>query len=168
MESDVAWYALTVSIIALLISAVTATINVVKWWGEGVKLRVHIHPELVVIGGYPEDRDRYIGITAINRGTAKTTIIGVILAHDPGWFRAVVLRGKSQLYAPVQPGLPNQPTKFPDVIEPGTRWQTFLPHAPRVEPLMREGRLFVGLNWSHQDKPTWHRVERPKAESKKP
>src|SRR5712664_2221355 len=73
-----------VAIYAAIVSTSALLLNLKSWLDSGIKLKVSLIPDGVIMGGDPkfDDKDIVI-ITVVNRGDAPTMITNLVLLEMP-------------------------------------------------------------------------------------
>jgi hypothetical protein len=78
-----------VAVYAAVVGTSGFLLNLKTWWDKGVKIKLNLTPDGVVIGGEPEtDEKDHVILKATNRGDAPTMITNMVLFEMPtGWPR---------------------------------------------------------------------------------
>jgi hypothetical protein len=158
-------WALCVSGGVLFISVCVFGLELRRWLNEGVRLSLTVITDARLISGSQEDKNTYVSLTVMNRGSAPTTITHMILYSYPSrlalWISARLTRWmkqqRPQTFIVANTGAPGP---LPYVLEPGHHWVGMATHTPELERMIDAGRLYVGVIGSHSNKPQFMAVRR--------
>ena len=172
-EVAVARYAARISLWAFGVSAGSLCVALCvfvlelrRWFDEGVRLSMSVMADAKFLGGVQRDDKTYIAITVTNRGSAATTITHMVLYNYPSlvglWLpkRPRFLNRWLKRYWPETFVVNTVQQPLPHVLEPGRNWHGMAVHTPKLEAMIKAGRLFVGVIGSHSDKILWRRIRR--------
>jgi hypothetical protein len=156
-QSWVALYAAIVSTSALLL-------NLKTWLDSGIKLKVSLIPDGLIMGGDPQfDEKDLIIVNVINRGDAPTMITNLILMEMPTWWARFRKRA-ARYFVVANPQLKGYPHNVPSELGPAKTWTGVVRHRQDVIGDIRNGHFFVAVHASHRDKPYIRII--PKAKEK--
>jgi len=142
--------------------AVIATLalawNIVVALRAGARVKVRATPNMMIMPRQPVTGDRrFIFVTAVNRGSAPTTI-----THFLGFHAASVLhlirRNREHFAVNTGGGLG---LHLPYVLQPGQEWQGMADQQELAESF-RGGFLFVGVQHNQRNRAVYVRVRLPK------
>lgn len=139
MGSGVAMYAAAISTLALIISVVTATVQVRKALSEGVKLKLHAMSEVKTL----DQLVTFVAVTVTNRGTAATTLTYLLLRD----YRTDADIRRKRAYFTAAAGA----LAVPYLLKPGEIWQGRIEHNARLKQMLAAGRLHIGVVSSHRE-----------------
>lgn len=179
----IAIFALVVSVVSVVISAGSFSLEFRRWFESGVKLkltysidRIHVvHGESIL-----EPDKRYISVDVSNRGDAPTTLTHLTFIYHPtiwdewrydfsrSFIRRIVpysnlwksldsKRSVNFLYYGLNPANPQ-----PHFLEPGARWSETCLQNEDIDKMLNDGRLWLRIYANHADKPIKIRLRRRK------
>jgi hypothetical protein len=160
MMTPQAWVALY----AAIVSTSALLLNLKGWIDSGVKLKLSLIPDGVIMGGDPrfDDKDIVI-ITVVNRGDAPTMITNLVLMEMPTWWSKVRKRPTRSFIVP-NPQPKGYPPNVPFDLAPSKNWTGVLRNKQKHTGDLHTGHFFVAVHASHRDKPYLHAI--PKAKKK--
>ena len=144
-----------VAIYAALVATIVLLWDVIKWWRQGPRLQGSAVPDMIVIGGHPEDRNTYISFSVSNVGSAPTTIktVGLVAYRRPSW----MLPRKQAEGAHIRHGYPGY--ELPCLLAPGAEFRSRVIQQPMIEEWSRKYWLYGAIYHSVSRKPTLLRIK---------
>jgi hypothetical protein len=158
-----------VAIYAAVVATSALLLNFKSWFDSGVKLRLGLMVDGMVIGGDPrhEEEDLVI-LTVTNRGDAPTMITKMVLFEMPWWERYRIGPRKirpTKSYVIPNPQLKGYPPNVPSVLEPAKQWTGALRRREDIIPDLRTGKFYTGVCASHRDRPYLVRIPKKKMDT---
>jgi hypothetical protein len=154
-ETWVAIYAAVVGTGALLL-------NFKGWLDSGVKLKLRVIPDGMVIGGGPElDEKDLVILTVMNRGDASTEITSMVLLEFNSIYQRWQLTPHAS-YIVTNPQHKGYPSNLPSDVAPGKRWTGSIRQRLDIIPNLRTGTFYTGVYTTTRDKPYLIRIPRKK------
>ena len=139
-----------VAIYAAIIGTSAFVLNLKSWWDSGVKLRLSIMADGVIIGAGPQyDEPNLVILTVTNRGDAPTVITNMILFE----FRSSLQRWRtrpSKSYVIPNPQLKGYPPNVPGDLEPSKRWTGVIRNRDDLGINLHDGRHYTGVYASNR------------------
>lgn len=143
-----------VAIYAAVLSTISILWQIWVWFRTGPRLRVTANTNMLVMGGYNKNDQKYVVINVVNRGSAKTTITHVVM-----------FTYKSVIYKML-----NRPDKsfvvkhdvlacqIPYVIDAGCTFMSMTTQNDDMESLSRTSKLYMGVFHSFRARPVLTRI----------
>ena len=159
-EAWIAIYAAVVATSALLL-------NFKTWLDSGVKLKLSVIPDGVVIGGGPKfDEKDLVILTVMNRGDATTMITSMVIFEINSWRQLWRVR-PAKSYVVTNPQLLGYPPNLPSDLEPGKKWTGAIRKRDDVIHNLRDGWHYTGIYTTTRNRPYLVRIpkEKPKLRS---
>jgi hypothetical protein len=151
-----------VAIYAAIVGTGALLLNFKTWIDSGVKLKISLIPDGVVIGGGPEFDERDIIIVSVtNRGDASTMITGLHLFEIPSWWRLWRFR-PTHCYLVANPQLKGYPPNVPSELLPAKAWHGAIRNQPDDPLDVRTGNFYAGIYASHRDRPYLKHIPKKK------
>jgi hypothetical protein len=134
-----------VAIYAAVIGTSAFLLNLKSWFDSGVKLKLHLAPDSMTLGGGPElDEKNLIILYVTNRGDAPTVVKSMVLfevssrwqlllfnvTYSLRWWRWKV-NPKANYMIP-NPQLKGYPPNIPSALEPSKMWTGALRERPDI------------------------------------
>jgi hypothetical protein len=95
-----------VAIYAAVVATSALLLNFKTWFDSGVRLRLHLVPDGMTIGGGPDvDEKDLVILTVINRGDAPTMITNMILWEMPTVLHRLRIRKPANYFVVTNPHL---------------------------------------------------------------
>ena len=158
-EAWVAIYAAVVATSALLL-------NFKSWMDSGVKLRLSVVPDGMIIGGGPElDEKDLVILHVSNRGDAPTTVISMVIFEVNSWYQLWRIR-PAQSYVVMNPQYLGYPPNLPSELEPGKTWTGVIRRRADVIRDIRDGWHYTGIYTTTRDRPYLIRIPKTKPKLK--
>lgn len=155
-----------VSIYAAIIGTSAFMLNLKNWFDSGVKLKMNLIPDGLIIGGSPEfDEKDLIIVNVTNRGDAPTMITNLALLEMTTLWERWRLRPRKSYIVP-NPQLKGYPPNIPFDLEPAKKWTGVVRKRTDVIPNLHTGTFYIGVYASHRDRPYLSVI--PKAKDKLP
>jgi hypothetical protein len=153
-----------VAIYAAIVSTSALLLNLKSWLDSGIKLKVSLIPDGVIMGGDPkfDDKDIVI-ITVVNRGDAPTMITNLVLLEMPTRWAKFRKRATRAFVVP-NPQPKGYPPNVPFDLAPAKSWTGVLRNRQKHTGDLHTGHFYVAVHASHRDKPYYHLI--PKAKKK--
>jgi hypothetical protein len=155
-ETWVAGYAAVVATSAFLL-------NLKTWFESGVRLRLSVIAEGVVVGGGPEfDEKDLIILNVSHRGDAATMITSMVVLEINSWYELWRCKPLVSYFIP-NPQLKGEPPNVPADLEPGKRWTGAIRSTNNKARHFRNGRHYVGVYTTTRNRPYLKRIPKTKA-----
>jgi hypothetical protein len=134
-----------IAIYTAIVGSGALLLNFKNWLDSGVKLRLSVISDGMVIGGGPEldERDLII-LNVVNRGDASTQISSMIILEITSWWQLRTLRPKSS-YVVTNPQLKGRPQNVPGEVKPGKKWAGVIRQRSDIISDMRTGNFYTGV-----------------------
>jgi hypothetical protein len=159
-ETWIAIYAAVVATSALLL-------NFKTWFDSGVKLKLSVISDGMIIGGGPElDEKDLVILNVMNRGDASTMLTSMVIFEINSWYQFWRVR-PAKSYVVTNPQLKGYPPNLPSDLEPGKKWTGAIRKRDDVIRNLRDGWHYTGIYTTTRDRPYLIRIPRvkPKPES---
>jgi hypothetical protein len=154
-ETWVAIYAAVVGTGALLL-------NFKSWFESGVKLKLRVIPDGMIIGGGPDlDEKDLVILTVMNRGDASTEITSMVLLEFTSIYQRWRFRPDNS-YAIMNPQHKGYPANLPSDLAPGKRWTGSIRRRLEIIPDLRTGAFYAGVYTTTRDRPYLARIPKQK------
>ena len=171
---NTAAWALVISVGSLCVALWTFTLQLLRYFDEGVRLNLSVMVGARLVGGLA-DLNKYLSVTVTNRGSAPTTITHMVLFNYPSrlarrvpqWLYRRVKWFHAKSYVIIN--YTGHPGPIPYLLEPGRMWMGMTKQTPEFDKMIEDGRLYVGIICTHSDKTLFKRVKRewkPPADAK--
>jgi len=156
-EAWIAIYAAVVATSALLL-------NFKTWLDSGVKLKLSVVPDGMIVGGGPEfDEKNLVILNVSNRGDATTTVTSMVIFEVNSRYQLWRIR-PAKSYVVTNPQLLGYPHNLPSELESGKKWTGVIRQRSDVIPDIRDGWHYTGIYTTTRDRPYLIRI--PKAKPK--
>jgi hypothetical protein len=153
-----------IAIYAAVVATSALLLNFKSWFDSGVKLRLGLMVDAVVIGDDPDPEEKdLIVLTVTNRGDAATTIKYMLLFEMPWWERFRLRSRKirpTHSYVIPNPQLKGSPANTPSLLEPAKQWTGALRKRDDLD--LRTGKFYTGVYASNRDRPYLIRIPKNK------
>lgn len=148
-----------VAIYAAVIGTSAFLLNLKTWLDSGVKLKLSIIPDGVVIGSANPQHDEHdlVILTVINRGDAPTHITNMVLWELGSWWRLWRLRPTKSYVIP-NPELRGFPPNMPADLEPGKQWRGLIRRRLDIIADYQTGTFYTGITTTTRNRPYLIRV----------
>jgi hypothetical protein len=157
-KPDTSWIALYAAIVATS----AFFLNLKSWFESGVRLRLSVISDGMIIGGDPahDERDLVI-LTVVNRGDAPTMITTMVVLEINSWYQLWRVRPAAAYMIP-NPQPRGHPCNVPADLDPGKKWTGFVRNRQdepkRVD--FRDGWHYVGVYTTARNRPYLKRIRR--------
>lgn len=144
-------WSLGVAVLALLVAGFAAGLELRRYLGEGVHLRLSV---MANARCHPEPPGTFLMLSVYNRGDQPTTLTHMVLEYYPTrlgpwlpvWIRRLYAKHKREVSVVLPPGV-----LLPHVLKPGTIWTGLVRHTPKLAAEIATGRLYAGVAASHSN-----------------
>jgi hypothetical protein len=151
-----------VAIYAAIVGTGALLLNFKSWLESGVKLKLRVIPDGMIIGGGPElDEKDLVILTVMNRGDASTEITSMVLLEFTSIYQRWRLRAHKS-YAVTNPQHRGYPANLPSDLAPGKRWTGSIRQRPEIIPDLRTGVFYTGVYTTTRDGPYLIRIPKRK------
>lgn len=148
-----------VAIYAAVVGSCALLLNFKTWLDSGVKLKLSLISNGIVIGGDEQfdERDLVI-VTVINRGDEPTMITSLCFFEIPSWWRRIRFR-PIKSYVVTNPQLKGYPPNVPSELAPSKSWRGVIRKRADDLPLdlrapnLETGNFYVGVYTTNRDRP---------------
>lgn len=156
-KPDTSWIALYAAIVATS----AFFLNLKSWFESGVRVRLSVISDGMIIGGDPayDERDLVI-LTVVNRGDAPTMITTMVVLEINSWYQLWRVRPAASYMIP-NPQAKGHPLNVPADLDPGKKWTGFV-RSRQDEPKrnFRDGWHYVGVYTTTRNRPYLKRIRR--------
>lgn len=136
-------WVLGIAAYAAMVSTFVLGWDVYKWLASGPRIDLAVSSGMIVLGGAVPDPKTYISVTASNVGDRPTTITNMGGMYFDSWWRAYVVRRKSdQAFIVHQP---SQAQRLPYRFEVGGQWIGLADQTDDIVQMAKDGYLFFIL-----------------------
>jgi hypothetical protein len=151
-----------VAIYAAIVGTGALLLNFKSWFDSGVKLKLSVIPDGMVIGGDSEMDERDLVILhVVNRGRASTMVNSMVLLEITSWWQFWRLRPKTS-YVVTNPQYKGYPQNIPADIEPGKKWTGIIRQRPDLIRSIHTGDFYTGIYTTDRDRPYLIRIPKKK------
>jgi hypothetical protein len=151
-----------VAVYAAVVATSVLLLNIKTWFDSGVKLRLGLMADGMVIGGDPRhEEEDLVVLTVTNRGDAPTTITHMVLFEMPWWERWRIRPRKirpTKSYLIPNPQLKGYPPNVPSLLEPAKQWTGAIRKREDTIPDVHTGNFYTGIYASHRERPYLVRI----------
>jgi hypothetical protein len=142
-----------VSIYAAILATTALALNIKTWFDAGVRLKLSLIPDGVVIGGDPQfDEKDLVIVTVINRGRTVTVISNLLLYEfSSRW--GVRRKRPCKSYVIPNPQLKGYPSNIPMELAPSKTWTGAIRRRDDLNINLHDGRHYVAVCTTHRDEP---------------
>jgi hypothetical protein len=148
-----------VAIYAAVIGTSAFFLNLKMWLESGVKLKLSVMPDGMVIGSGDPDLDEkdLIILSVMNRGDAATNITSMILFEITSWWQLWRIR-PAKSYVVTNPQFRGYPPNLPSDLEPGKKWTGAIRQRPDIIADLLTGTYYTGIYTTARDRPYLIRI----------
>lgn len=151
-----------VAIYAAIVGTGALLLNFKSWLDSGVKLKLRLIPDGMIIGGGPNvDERELVILTVMNRGDASTEITSMVVLEFNSFWDLWRLRSKNS-YAITNPQHKGYPPNLPSDLAAGKRWTGSIRQRPDLIPNLHTGKFYAGVYTTTRDRPYLVRIPRSK------
>ncbi len=161
MEWLKTWLEGSVAAYAAIVATAALALEIRRWLESGVRIALSTMPGAILVGGalnQGQKRDRYLGLTASNRGDVATTITHMVLFNYGSWRNRLTRNPIISAIVPEPTAHSGQP--FPCFLEPGRYFHGLALYSPELESWIETGWLYVGVICTHDVDPILVRVKK--------
>lgn len=155
-------WTLGIAVYGAFVATVVLGWDAYKYLATGPKVEITAQTGMVRMGLRPPDPNKYISITAVNKGDRPTTITNLGFLYYDTWFKARFRRNRASFAAVVTE--PSQAQRIPYRFDVGDQWIGLCEQDAEVEKMIREGYFFMVLYHSHGGKGVRYRLAFSKRE----
>jgi hypothetical protein len=147
-----------IAIYAAIVGTGALLLNFKAWFDSGIKLKLSLIADGVVIGGDPQFDERGIIIVSVtNRGDAPTMITGLHFFEFPTIWARWRYR-PTQSFVVMNPQLKGYPPNIPYELSPAKTWTGVIRQRGDLVEDIYSGNFYAGVYGSHRDKPYLRRI----------
>jgi hypothetical protein len=144
-----------IAIYAAIIGTSAFLLNFKAWFDSGVKLKMSLVPDGMVVGGDPRFDEREIIIISVtNRGDAPTMIANLILMEMPTWWSRLGRQSTRSFIIP-NPQLKGYPANIPFDLAPAKSWTGVIRKRQDYIADLHTGNFYACVYASNRDKSPW-------------
>ena len=146
------------AIYAAVVATAALALEIRRWFESGPRLSMRLMPQAKTYGATADPDADYIAITVANLGDRATTISLVCVLE----YRSIFHRWRGRH---CKAGVILNPAfgsggGTPYVLEPGKEWTGAIRYDDELDQWAKNGKLFVGIHFSHARNPIVRRVVR--------
>ena len=128
---------------AAVISAFVLGWDAYKYFASGAKINLNVTMNMRIFGGFKDDENTYVSVTAQNVGDRPTTIVNLGGMYYSTWWRAYFFKQKpDEAFIISQP---SQGQPIPYRFEVGSQWIGMAIQSSDIENKVKNGILFIIL-----------------------
>jgi hypothetical protein len=142
-----------ISIYAAILATSALALNIKTWFDAGVRLKISLIPDGVVIGGDPQfDEKDLVIVTVINRGRTVTVISNLLLFEFSSKWDVWRNRPRKSYVIP-NPQLKGYPSNIPMELAPSKTWTGAFRRRDDLKFDPHDGKHYAAVCATHRDKP---------------
>ncbi|AXV76711.1 MULTISPECIES: hypothetical protein [Ralstonia solanacearum species complex] len=134
-------WTLGIAAYAAMVSTFVLGWDAYKWLSSGARLEVSAQAGMKMVGGFTEDENTYVLVTAYNVGDRPTTITNLGGMYFESWWRAYIKRRRPKEAFIVTS--PSQAQRLPYRFDVGDQWMGMTIQSDDIVRKAREGYLFL-------------------------
>jgi len=141
-----------ISIYAAILATTALALNIKTWFDSGVKLKLSVIPDGVVMGGDPQfDEKDLVILNVINRGRTPTMVSNLLLFEYQNKWRLWRNR-PTKIYVIPNPQFKGYPSNVPVNLEPSQKWTGALRMRPDLKVNPHDGKHYIGITTTNRDR----------------
>lgn len=151
-----------IAIYAAIVATSALLLNFKTWLDSGVKLKLSVIPDGMIIGGGPEfDEKDLVILNVVNRGDATTMITSMVIFEVNSWYQLWRIRPESS-YVVTNPQLLGYPPNLPSDLEQGKKWTGVIRQRADLIKNIRDGWHYTGVYTTARNRPYLIRIPKTK------
>jgi hypothetical protein len=143
---------------AAALSTILAAVQLWQFCRSGVRLKLSVITDGVLVGTDGNDEKDLIVLTVINRGTAPTRITNMIVVVRRRSWRKLWRLTTEKAFVVLNPQPLNYPPIVPSDLQPSRNWIGCVRRREDLMPDICSGKYYVGIQTTHRDQPYLVRV----------